>query len=62
MRSIFMFNLIISGKDIFHAYIYHCWDCLANGVRSITGARIFFLVIGGSSLTKIQLRHLLRKR
>ena len=62
MRSIFMFNLFFSGKDIFHAYIYHCWDCLANGVRSITGARIFFLIIVASSLTKIQLRHFLRRR
>jgi hypothetical protein len=62
MRSIIMFNLIFSGKDILHAYIYHCWDCLANGVRSITGTGVFFQMIPRSSLTKIQLRHFLRKR
>jgi hypothetical protein len=62
MRSIFIFNLILSGKDILHAYIYYCLDCLSNGSRSIRGARIFFQVIGRSSLSKIQLRHLLRKR
>jgi hypothetical protein len=62
MRSIFMFDLILSGKDILQAYICYCWDCLIHGVRSITGARIFFQVIGGASLSKIQLRYFLRRR
>jgi len=62
MRSIFIFNLILSGKDILHAYVYYCWDYLINGVRSITGARIFFQVIGSPSLRKIELRHFLRRR
>jgi len=62
MRSIFIFNLILSGKDILHAYIYYCLDCLSNGCRSIRGTRIFFQIIGRSPISKIQLRYLLRKR